>query len=65
MNIGYNSPVNGSSSGVAEGEEYNEDMGGMTLKFVRGYLPPKKKKHYFNYRNTLLVQWPENEENVI
>ena len=51
MNIGYTAPA-----GAEEGaEDYNDDMGGMTLKFVRGYLPPKKKKYYLNYRNTLLV----------
>ena len=52
MNIGYTAPAGGEKTGS---EDYNEDMGGMTLKFVRGYIPPKKKKHYLNYRNTRLV----------
>jgi hypothetical protein len=49
MNIGYTAVA---SDGV---EDDCDDIGGMTLKFVRGYLPPKKKKYYLNYRNTLLV----------
>ena len=53
MNIGYTAPLN------EENSSYN-DMVGMTLKFVKGYLPPKKRKFYLNNKNTLLIEWPES-----